>query len=186
MRAGQIGARETRAIQTCPAGRRRYKHAGVANMKSSAGLLIYRFRDNVPEVFLIHPGGPFWKGKDVESWSIPKGEFVEPEEPLSAAQREFAEETGFQAQGPFQELTPVKQSNHKMVYAWAAPGEYDATKIQSNNFSMEWPPRSGKMEEFPEADRAEWFSISEAKKKIFKGQRPLLDELERILIAHAG
>ena len=150
-------------------------------MKSSAGLLIYRFRDNVPEVFLIHPGGPFWKGKEVESWSIPKGEFSEPENALSAARREFQEETGYEAEGPFQVLTPVKQSSYKMVYAWAATGDYDATKIQSNTFPMEWPPGSAKIEEFPEADRAEWFSIPEAKKKIFKGQRPLLDELEKIL-----
>jgi predicted NUDIX family NTP pyrophosphohydrolase len=150
-------------------------------MKQSAGLLIYRIRDHVREVFLIHPGGPFWKAKDIESWSIPKGEFTEPEDPLSAARREFQEETGFEAKGPFQELTTVRQSNHKTVYAWAAMGDYDATKIQSNTFPMEWPPGSGKIQEFPEADRAEWFSIPEAKKKIFKGQRPLLDELEMIL-----
>ena len=150
-------------------------------MKQSAGLLIYRIRDNVPEVFLIHPGGPFWKGKDLESWSIPKGEFAEPEDAFSAARREFHEETGFEAEGPFQELTPIKQSNHKMVYAWAAPGNYDASKIQSNTFPLEWPPRSGKFQDVPEADRAEWFTIPEARKRVFKGQRPLLDELERIL-----
>jgi len=150
-------------------------------MKQSAGLLIYRLRNGEPEVFLIHPGGPFWKAKDLESWSIPKGEFEEPEEPLSAARREFQEETGFEAQGPFQKLTPVRQSNHKTVHAWAAMGDYDASKIQSNTFPLEWPPHSGKMIEIPEADRAEWFSIPEAKKKIFKGQRPLLEELEKLL-----
>jgi len=150
-------------------------------LKSSAGLLIYRFRDGDPEVFLIHPGGPFWKSKDTAAWSIPKGEFSDPEDPLQAARREFKEETGYEAQGPYQPLIPVKQSPHKMVYAWAAPGDYDAAGIQSNTFPVEWPPRSGKITQFPEADRAAWFRLPEARKKIFKGQIPLLDELEKIL-----
>jgi len=150
-------------------------------MKSSAGLLIYRFRDGKPEVFLIHPGGPFWKSKDDAAWSIPKGEFTDPENPLDAARREFNEETGYSAEGPFHALTPVKQSSHKTVYAWASPGDYDADGIRSNNFPMEWPPRSGRIEHFPEADRAAWFRLKEAKKKILKGQVPLLGELEKML-----
>ena len=150
-------------------------------MKQSAGLLIYRWRGNKPEVFLIHPGGPYWKAKDLASWSIPKGEFEDPEDPLDAARREFKEETGFDAKGPFHALRTIKQSNHKAVHAWAAEGDYDATKIQSNLFPLEWPPNSGKFQEFPEADRAEWFSIDEARKKVFKGQVPLLDELEILL-----
>jgi predicted NUDIX family NTP pyrophosphohydrolase len=150
-------------------------------MKSSAGLLIYRFRNQEAEVFLIHPGGPFWKSKDDAAWSIPKGEFTDPEDPLQAARREFQEETGYDAEEPFHALTPVKQSSYKMVYAWAAPGDYDAGNIKSNTFPMEWPPRSGKIEQFPEVDRAAWFSLKEARKKILKGQIPFLNELEEML-----
>jgi predicted NUDIX family NTP pyrophosphohydrolase len=155
-------------------------------MKISAGLLIYRIREGIPEVFLIHPGGPFWTNKDLGAWSIPKGEVSENEEPLQAAQREFQEETGFVATAPFTPLTPVKQSSHKTVEAWAAEGNFDADQMSSNTFAMEWPPKSGKIGEFPEADRAAWFSFPEARKRILKGQLPLLNELENLLKKEAG
>ena len=150
-------------------------------MKISAGLLIYRIHNGTPEVFLIHPGGPFWTNKDAGAWSIPKGEIDDNEEPLAAAQREFREETGFEAKGPFIELTKVKQSGHKTVEAWASEGDYDPDKLVSNLFSMEWPPKSRQMQEFPEADGAAWFTFPEARNKILKGQMPLLNELEDIL-----
>jgi predicted NUDIX family NTP pyrophosphohydrolase len=148
-------------------------------MKASAGLLIYRVENGVLEVFLIHPGGPFWKGKEDGAWSIPKGEVAEEENALDAACREFKEETSFEACGPFVKLTPVKQSSHKTIHAWAAEGQYDPGAQESNTFSVEWPPRSGQIQYFPEADRAEWFTLPEARKKILKGQLPLLEELER-------
>jgi predicted NUDIX family NTP pyrophosphohydrolase len=150
-------------------------------MKISAGLLVYRIRDGYLQIFLIHPGGPFWDKKDAASWSIPKGEVDDQEESLNAARREFLEETGFHAPGPFIKLKPVKQSSHKTVEAWAMEGDYDPLKMHSNSFSMEWPPKSGQMQSFPEADRAEWFTITEARQKIFKGQVPLLDQLEELL-----
>jgi predicted NUDIX family NTP pyrophosphohydrolase len=150
-------------------------------MKSSAGLLIYRLRNGGFEVFLIHPGGPFWKNKDEGAWSIPKGGFTPPEDALDAALREFQEETGYEARGPFRPLTPVKQSSYKVVHCWISEGDYDASKIHSNTFPMEWPPHSGNIIEVPEADRAEWFDIVTARKKILKGQIPFLDELQKLL-----
>ncbi len=152
-------------------------------MRTSAGLLIFRIRNGRLEVFLIHPGGPLWAMKEEGAWSIPKGEFTAPEEPLNAARREFHEETGYEAFAPFTRLTPVHQSSHKMVQAWAAEGDFDPSGIRSNTFNMEWPPRSGRMQDFPEADRAAWFPIDVAREKILKGQIPLLDELENILTA---
>jgi predicted NUDIX family NTP pyrophosphohydrolase len=149
--------------------------------KKSAGLLMYRCRQRVLEVFLVHPGGPFWQKKDVGSWSIPKGEYTSEEDPLEVAKREFDEETGFKASGEFVLLTPRKQPSGKIITAWAFEGDCDASAIKSNTFSMEWPPRSGKREEFPEVDRAGWFSMSVAKEKITKGQAGFLDELARIL-----
>jgi predicted NUDIX family NTP pyrophosphohydrolase len=148
-------------------------------MKESAGLLIYRFKNGNLQVFLIHPGGPFFKSKDEGSWSIPKGEVDSDEGPLDAAIRELREETGFDAQGPFLKLTPVKQSSYKTVHAWAAEGNYDPALMKSNDFALEWPPQSGKNQYFPEADKADWFTIPEARDKILKGQIPLLDELEK-------
>jgi predicted NUDIX family NTP pyrophosphohydrolase len=146
--------------------------------KHSAGILMFRFRENSPEVFLVHPGGPFWAKKDEGAWSIPKGEFnIDSEDPLEGAKREFAEETGFTVEGEFISLDMLKQSGMKIVHAWAVEGECDAAKIKSNTFSMEWPPRSGKQQEFPEIDRAEWFDIETAKIKILKGQRAFLDRL---------
>jgi len=147
--------------------------------KTSAGLLLYRNSGSHLEVLLVHPGGPFWAKKDDGAWSIPKGEFTANEDPLAAAQRELQEETGFTVVGPFAPLTPVKQPGGKLVHAWfvAAP-DLDASAIRSNTFSLEWPPRSGKTREFPEVDRAAWFSLAEARTKILKGQLPLLDELQ--------
>jgi predicted NUDIX family NTP pyrophosphohydrolase len=146
--------------------------------KKSAGLLLYRKPKSALEVFLVHPGGPFWAKKDEGAWSIPKGEIAEDEDPLKAAKREFLEETGFQVDGNFIALTPVKQAGGKWVYAWAVEGDFDAESIRSNTFSMEWPPRSGKRKEFPEVDRARWFPLEMAKQKIVKGQLSLLEELQ--------
>jgi len=132
----------------------------VATMKKqSAGLLMYR-RSGVLQVFLVHPGGPFWRKKDLASWSIPKGEYGEGEDPLGVAKREFEEETGFIPRGKaFMPLTPLRQPRGKTVHAWAAEGDCDASAVKSNSFSMGWPPHSGKIQEFPEVDRAEWFAI---------------------------
>jgi predicted NUDIX family NTP pyrophosphohydrolase len=148
-------------------------------MKQSAGLLIYRRRSGL-QVFLVHPGGPFWQKRDLGSWSIPKGEFDAGEDPLSVARREFEEETGFAASGEtFTPLTPLRQPGGKIVYAWAVEGDCDAAAINSNTFSMEWPPHSGKSQKFPEVDRAEWFVIDAAKVRILKGQVGFLEELQR-------
>jgi predicted NUDIX family NTP pyrophosphohydrolase len=149
--------------------------------KESAGLLMYRLHDSTLEVFLVHPGGPYWAKKDLGSWSIPKGEFEEGEDRLNAAKREFREETGFLPEGSFAALTPVKQPGGKTVYAWAVRGDCDAKTIVSNRFSIEWPPRSGKRQEFPEVDRAGWFTMELAKEKILKGQVSLLEELSQII-----
>lgn len=146
--------------------------------KQSAGLLLYRRNKNILEVFLVHPGGPFWENKDEGAWSIPKGEFEEHEEPLQAAIREFSEETGKVVSGKFLKLNPVKQKSGKNVLAWALETNIDATHIESNNFKIEWPPHSGKFQNFPEVDRGEWFLINEAKKKINAAQVSLLRELE--------
>jgi predicted NUDIX family NTP pyrophosphohydrolase len=145
--------------------------------KQSAGILMYRFRNGELQVLLVHPGGPYWARKDAGAWSVPKGEYPEGEDPLSAAQREFAEETGFTLAPPFLPLAPVRQAGGKEVVAWAVEGECDPESLRSNTFSMEWPPRSGRSAEFPEVDRAEWFSIAEAQNKILPGQRPLLVQL---------
>jgi len=146
--------------------------------KTSAGLLAYRRSGLHLEVFLVHPGGPFWAKKDAGAWSIPKGEFTDGEDPLTAAQREFHEETSFAIAGPFTPLTPVKQPGGKIVHAWFVPApDLDASAIRSNTFSLEWPPRSGKTREFPEVDRAAWFDLATAQKKILTGQLPLLEEL---------
>jgi len=145
--------------------------------KTSAGILLYRRRDGILQVLLVHPGGPFWARKDAGAWSIPKGEYGAGDDPLIAAQREFVEETGFSLAGPFLPLTPVKQPGGKVVSAWAVEGDCDPAALRSNVFPMEWPPKSGRTSNFPEVDRADWFSLSEAADKILSGQRPLLDEL---------
>ena len=149
--------------------------------KKSAGLLLYRKDGDSVEVFLVHPGGPFWAKKDEGAWSIPKGEFVDGEEALEAAKREFQEETGFAVKGRFEALEPVKQASGKIVYAWAIEGDIDSSAIRSNNFSMEWPPGSKKIREFPEVDRGGWFALATARQKILTGQSPLLEELLSIL-----
>lgn len=143
----------------------------------SAGILLYRYRDRHLEVLLVHPGGPYWSGKDLGAWSIPKGLFDPEEDPLAAARREFREETGFDPDGDFLSLGKVKQPSGKIVHAWALEGELDVNRISSNTFTMEWPPHSGKMERFPEIDRGEWFDLDVAKTKITRGQRQLLERL---------
>jgi len=148
--------------------------------KESAGLLLHRKRRGGSlEVFLVHPGGPFWAKKDDGAWSIPKGEFDESEEPLDAAMREVREETGQVAQGEFHPLKPVRQRSGKIVYSWAVQLDLNAAEVKSNPFSMEWPRGSGRMQEFPEIDRAGWFKIDLARRKILKGQLGLLDQLEQ-------
>ena len=149
--------------------------------KNSAGILLHRLRGSGIEVFLVHPGGPFWAKKDAGAWSIPKGEFEASQDPLEAAKREFKEETGFAVEGNFIELTPVKQPGGKVVYAWAVMGDCEAESIKSNTFSLEWPPRSGKRKEFPEVDRAGWFTPEVAREKILKGQLNFLEELKRMI-----
>jgi predicted NUDIX family NTP pyrophosphohydrolase len=150
--------------------------------KETAGILLYRVRQGAFEVFLVHPGGPFWMKKDAGAWSIPKGETEAEEDFLHAAKREFHEETGFSLDGNFIALTPLKQRGGKTVHAWAVEGDVDAQSIKSNLFSMEWPPRSGKHAEFPEVDRAGWFTLEAAKEKILPGQAEFLEELRRLVI----
>ncbi len=145
--------------------------------KKSAGLLMYRETCGRIEVFLVHPGGPFWARKDDGAWSIPKGEFEDGEDPLEAARREFQEETGSAALGDFQPMEPLKQPSGKTVYAWAVQGDADPAELKSNTFSLEWPPRSGRLQEFPEVDRAGWFTIETARRKILKGQAGFLEQL---------
>jgi predicted NUDIX family NTP pyrophosphohydrolase len=149
--------------------------------KQSAGILLYRNAGGRLEVFLVHPGGPFWAKKDDGAWSIPKGEFADNEEPLEAARREFQEETSFSVEGAFIPLNPVKQPSGKTVYAWAVEGDIDAGAIRSNTFSMEWPKGSAKTKSFPEIDKANWFDLDTAKVKILKGQFGLLEQLSRKL-----
>jgi predicted NUDIX family NTP pyrophosphohydrolase len=142
--------------------------------KQTAGLLLHRPGTNGREVFLVHPGGPFWAKKDLAAWSIPKGEFASDEDPLAAAQREFTEETGLVARGPFTPLGTLKLPGGKILHAFAAAGDVDAAAIVSNVFSLEWPPRSGRQVEYPEVDRAAWFDLPTAAEKIHRGQLPLL------------
>jgi predicted NUDIX family NTP pyrophosphohydrolase len=142
---------------------------------------MYRKRGGVLQILLVHPGGPFWDKKDIGSWSIPKGEFSQDEDALKAARREFEEETGFLPTGNFSRLGAIKQPSGKLIHAWAFEGDLDAGKIKSNTFSMEWPPHSGKQQEFPEVDRGEWFTMETAREKILKGQVGFVDELQRVL-----
>lgn len=149
--------------------------------KMSAGILVYRFRAGVLEVLLVHPDGPIWSKKDSGSWSIPKGKYTDKEDPFIVAKREFQEEIGFQANGDFVPLKPLKQPSGKIVSAWVLEGDCDTSKVQSNTFKMEWPPRSGKQQEFSEIDRAEWFTIEMVKKKLLKGQVGFIEELCELL-----
>ena len=149
--------------------------------KQAAGILLYRRGRTGLEVLLAHPGGPLWTRKDYGAWTLPKGQFTDAEAPLDAAKREFEEEMGSKPTGDFQPLGTIKQPSGKIIHAWAAESDFDAATVKSNLFSMEWPPRSGLMGEFPEVDRAGWFSIEEARHKILKGQQPFLDRLLALL-----
>jgi predicted NUDIX family NTP pyrophosphohydrolase len=151
--------------------------------KQSAGLLLYRWGEAGLEFLLAHPGGPYWARKDVGAWSIPKGEFLEDEAPLSAARREFAEEIGTRVDGEALALTPLKQPSRKVIHAFAVEHDLNVEHITSNSFEMEWPPKSGRKAAFPEVDRAAWFGLDEARKRIQPGQVPILDELVRRLEA---
>ncbi|MCK1651450.1 NUDIX domain-containing protein [Bradyrhizobium sp. 149] len=146
---------------------------------NSAGILAYRKRREM-EVLLVHPGGPFWRNKDLGAWSIPKGEYADGEDPDIAARREFAEELGLELAMPLVALGQVKQRGGKIVTAFAAELDIDLRSIRSNTFEMEWPPRSGKRQTFPEVDRAEWFTLEAAYDKINAGQRPLLERLAQV------
>ncbi len=145
-------------------------------VKESAGLLIHRRRDGAPQFLLLHPGGPYWKNKDAGAWSIPKGEIDPHEDRLAAARREFREETGFDIDGPFASLASVRLKGGKVVHAFLAEGDFDPAFMVCNSFEMEWPPRSGERQSFPECDRAAWFAPDEALEKINLGQRPLIEE----------
>ena len=147
----------------------------------SAGLLMYRIKDGVLQVLLAHPGGPYFVNKDDGAWTIPKGEPDADEDLLVTAQREFEEETGLKPQGPFVPLTPIKQKGGKIVHAWAFEGDCDPAACMSNTFTLTWPPHSGRQQEFPEIDRAEWFDLATARTKIKGGQEGLIDELEAML-----
>lgn len=155
--------------------------SAAAAKRHSAGILLYRWRDGRGgrelEVFLVHPGGPFWAKRDAGAWSIPKGECGDGEDPLLAARREFLEETGYAPEGPFVELGTVRQAGGKQISAWAARGEFDPARLRSNRFTLEWPPRSGRLQEFPEIDRGAWFSLPQARERLLAGQLGLLEAL---------
>jgi predicted NUDIX family NTP pyrophosphohydrolase len=148
----------------------------------SAGILLYRRRDGEPEVLIVHPGGPFWARKDAGAWSIPKGEHDEAEDAQAAALREFEEETGTRlSPAELADLGSVRQKSGKVVTAWATEGDLDADAITSNTFEMEWPPRSGRMQSFPEVDRAGWFDLDQARERLNPAQRAFLDRLRELL-----
>jgi predicted NUDIX family NTP pyrophosphohydrolase len=150
--------------------------------KRSAGILMYRRAGPELQVLLVHPGGPFWARKDLGAWSIPKGEYEEGEEPLAAAKREFREELGAELEGAFVDLGSLVQPSRKEVIAWAVEGDFWITELKSNTFELEWPPKSGKRRQFPEVDRAEWFGLKDARRKILRGQVEFVDRL----MAHVG
>jgi predicted NUDIX family NTP pyrophosphohydrolase len=145
--------------------------------KRSAGILMYRRSGPELELLLVHPGGPFWARKDLGAWSIPKGEYAEGEEPLAAAKREFREELGAEAEGSFVELGVVVQPSRKEITAWAVEGDFPVAELKSNTFELEWPPKSGRKQRFPEVDRAGWFGLAEARRKILRGQVEFVDRL---------
>ena len=150
--------------------------------RASAGLLMFRRRAGTIEVLLAHPGGPLWANKDAEAWTIPKGEIAEGEDPLTAARREFEEETGIQPEGVFYPLGSVRQKSGKIVHAWAFEGDADPDVLRSNSFQMQWPPGSGQLRSFPEVDRVQWFSLDEARRRINPAQAGLIDALESTLV----
>lgn len=151
--------------------------------KPSAGILLYRFHDGEPEVLVVHPGGPFWKNKDLGAWSIPKGEIEPGHEPLQTAVRELEEEIGLQVahNASFITLKPIRQSGGKLVHCFALNRDFDPTTLKSNTFKREWPPGTGNQQEFPEVDRAEWFGLDTARQKLIPAQADLLDELMRMI-----
>ena len=149
--------------------------------KKSAGILLYRLTNKIFEVLVVHPGGPFWAKKDLGVWSIPKGELNDNESLLNAALREFQEEMGEQISGNFIPMTPIKQNNGKIVYAFALEHDFDALKTKSNTFTMEWPQKSGKKQEFPEIDKGQWFDFTTSKQKLNKRQAFIVDELVKKL-----
>jgi predicted NUDIX family NTP pyrophosphohydrolase len=154
-----------------------YRVAVAIRNLRSAGLLMYRWRNGELQVFLVHPGGPFWAKKDLGAWTIPKGTYEESENPLEAAKREFTEETSFTARGEFIELGTVTQSGGKIVSAWAFEGDCNPADLRSNTCSIVWPPRSKRTLEIPEVDRGEWFSIAEARRRILPSQERLINML---------
>ena len=150
--------------------------------KLSAGILLYRGEGDARELLLVHPGGPFWAKKDKGAWSIPKGEYAEGEDPLSVAKREFAEELGSPPpEGGYAELGELKQPSGKRITAFAVAGDFDPAGLKSNLFELEWPPKSGRMRSFPEVDRAQWFTLAEAREKILPGQAPFIERLRDLL-----
>jgi predicted NUDIX family NTP pyrophosphohydrolase len=168
-----MGGRQPRSA---PAGR-----GAGARGKTSAGVLVYRCSGRGIEVLLVHPGGPFWARRDLGAWSIPKGEPEPGEEPEATARRELEEETGLRADGPLLPLGAVRQKGGKRVEAWALEGDFDPGSLRSGTFELEWPPHSGRRQSFPEVDRAAWFDLPEAQRRILEGQLPLLAALERLL-----
>lgn len=153
---------------------------------NSAGILLFRFKNEKLEVLLVHPGGPFWLKKDNGAWSIPKGLIEENEDLLEAAKREFKEETGIEAEGEFIDLGDLKQPSKKIIHAWALEKDLDESKIISNTFTLEWPRNSGNVKDYPEIDKAGWFDIEQAKVKIIKGQLGFLERLVDLLLLHNG
>ena len=154
--------------------------------KRSAGVLLYRRGATGIEVFLVHPGGPYWAKKDAGAWSVPKGECEPGEDGLAAARRELAEETGLAPDGNFLGLGSFRQSSAKRVEVWAVEGDADPARLKANSFTMEWPPRSGQIKAFPEVDRAGWFTLAEAARKIVKGQAPILTALSGLTAGAQG
>lgn len=152
-------------------------------MQHSAGILLYRYREGSLQVLLVHPGGPFWSGKDQHAWSIPKGLLEAEEDPLAAARREFREETGFEVNGRFRDLGELKQKGNKLVHAWALEGDLDVGRLHSNTFRLEWPPHSGRMQTFAEVEKGDWFDMATAREKIHQGQLAFLDRLCEVLPA---
>jgi predicted NUDIX family NTP pyrophosphohydrolase len=155
-------------------------------VRQSAGILMYRRIGNDHEVLLVHPGGPFWRNKDLSAWSIPKGEYGEGDDPELTARREFGEETGIVLEGELQSLGSIRQAGGKLVTGFCIEGDFDVTGLVSNMFEIEWPPRSGRLQSFPEVDRAGWFPLDVAYGKIIQGQRPLLDRLRQMLGGKIG
>jgi predicted NUDIX family NTP pyrophosphohydrolase len=149
--------------------------------KRSAGLLMYKRAGDELRVLLVHPGGPFWAKKDLGAWSIPKGEYTESENALVVAEREFEEELGCAPSGDFRPLGELRQAGGKVVTAWTVEGDLDVRQVRSNTFDLEWPPKSGRRQSFPEVDRAEWFTLDEARKRILPAQRDFIDRLVALL-----